>query len=455
MAQFNWIGWRRSSSVSHGGSRHPRTPRSPFVVVIWAIVIPLTLLLTGCQSAQPTAPTHTAQVLHLTLWQGINPPSNRDVFNRLVAKFNQTHPDIQVESIFAGDLDQQLPKILTAVIGKVPPDLLAFYPQMTGQFVELGAVQPLEAWLDQQPVKAELFPNLLDELTLDGHLWSVPLYTSNIGIFYRPDLFQSAGITELPKTWDELRSQAKQLTRDRNRDGKPEQYGILLPLGKGEWTVFSWFPFLLSTGGEVVSNGRPHLIDPGAVAALQFWQDLIQDGSALLSPPERGYEEDAFLSGRVAMQITGPWTYIAKSDQPYGVFAMPAQTRSATVMGTGNLYLMATDPARQAAARTFLAYVLSEPFQTEWSIGTGFLPVNRQSATSAAYQQFASQKPMMQTFVQQMEVARSRPTLAGYSRLSDGLGRAIEATLMGKASAAQALAAAQQRLELIWQREEE
>jgi len=34
------------------------------------------------------------------------------------------------------------------------------------------------------------------------------------------------------------------------------------------------------------------------------------------------------------------------------------------------------------------------------------------------------------------------------------LGRAIEATLMGKLSAAQALAAAQKRLELIWQAEE-
>ncbi|NBO30563.1 MAG: ABC transporter substrate-binding protein [Cyanobacteria bacterium WB6_1B_304] len=419
---------------------------------LFSVVVAITLLITACQpnSTSISHPsTSSDTVIRLTLWHGINPPANREVFDRLVDRFNHNHPNIHVQSIFAGDLDQQLPKILTAVIGNIPPDLLVFYPQMTGQFVELGAIHPLENWLDQQPVKKELFLNLLDELTLDGHLWSVPLYTSNVGIFYRPDLFQAAGIQELPKTWDTFREVAKQLTHDRNGDGKPEQFGILLPLGKGEWTVLSWFPFLLSAGGQVVTHDVPNLTHPGAITALRFWQDLIQDGSALLSAPERGYEEDAFLTGRVAMQITGPWTYIAKSDQPYGVFPIPVQSQPATVTGSGNLYLMTDDPQRQAAAHIFLAEVLSESFQTEWSMGTGFLPVNRLSAESKAYVQFMQQKPMLQTFIAQIPVARPRPILAGYSRLSDALGRAIETVVMQKASPEEALLSAQQRLDLM------
>ncbi|MDX2097505.1 MAG: ABC transporter substrate-binding protein [Leptolyngbyaceae cyanobacterium bins.59] len=404
------------------------------------------LPLTGCQATPPKA----NGVIHLTLWQGINPPSNREVFQKLVDTFNRTHSEIQVESIFAGELDQQLPKILTAVIGNSPPDLLAFYPQITGQFVELGAITPLENWLENSPIQSEIFPNLLDELKLNGHLWSVPLYTSNIGIFYRSDLFQAAGIPEPPKTWAELRDAARKLTIDRNGDGRPEQYGMLLPLGKGEWTVFSWYPFLEAAGGAIVSNNAPDLTNPGAIRALQFWQDLLKDGSATLSPPERGYEEDAFLGGRVAMQITGPWTYIAKSKVPYKVFPIPSEVRPATVTGTGNLFVMKTNPERERAATQFLEYVLSEEFQTEWSIGTGFLPVNMKSAQSQEYQQFVQQKPMMQMFMDQIPVAYPRPTIAGYSRLSDSLGRAIEATLLGKTSAADALKAAQERLDLIW-----
>lgn len=401
------------------------------------------IFLYGCQG---TVQKNNG-VIHLSLWQSINPPVNRDVFNKLVNKFNQTHTDIQVESIFVGQ--PQLPKILTAVVGNAPPDILSFDPQLTGQFMELGAIQPLETWLDKLPLKSEISPNLLEELKLDGHLWSIPLYTANLGIFYRPKLFQAAGIRQTPKTWEELREVAKKLTIDRNGDRKPEQYGILLPLGKGEWTVFSWFPFLLSAGGEIITNNRPNLANPGAIAALQFWQDILKDGSATLSSPERGYEEDAFISGRVAMQITGPWTYIMKSNVDFKVFPIPTSVKPATVTATGNMYLMKTTPEREQAALKFLEYVLSEKFQTEWSMGTGFLPVNLKSAESQAYQEFLKQKPVLKVFIDQMSVSGSRPIIPGYSRLSDSLGQAIEATLMGE-SPEKALKTAQKRLEPIW-----
>jgi multiple sugar transport system substrate-binding protein len=410
------------------------------------IILSLCLILSGCQIPI----NKNTGVIHLNLWQGINPPVNRDVFQKLVDKFNQTHDDIQVESIFAGELDQQLPKVLTAVVGNVPPDILSFYPQITGQLVELGAIQPLEDWLNKSPIKSEVTSNLLEELQLDNHLWSVPLYTANLGIFYRPDLFKAAGITTTPKTWEELRQVAKKLTIDRNGDNRPEQYGIVLPLGKGEWTVFSWFPFLLSHQGEVVTNNQPNLMNSGAIAALKFWENLLKDGSATLSLPERGYEEDAFIAGRVAMQITGPWTYIAKSQVDYDVFPIPASVNPATVTATGNLFVMKTTPEREKAAMKFLEYVLSEEFQTEWSIGTGFLPVNIKSAQSEAYQQYLSQKPWLKVFMKQIPVAHARPTIAGYSRLSDSLGRAIESTLLGKSTSEAALKKAQERLELIW-----
>lgn len=406
------------------------------------------LILSGCQSTSNKV-QEDSSIIHLTLWQGINPPANRDVFQKLVDRFNQTHPQIQVESIYAGQFDQQLPKILTAVVGNVPPDILLFYPQITGQLVELGAINPLENWLNQLPLKSEIIPNLFEEMQLNGHLWSVPLYTSNIGIFYRPKLFQAAGITETPKTWKDLRQVARQLTIDRNGDGRPEQHGILLPLGKGEWTVFSWFPFLLSAGGEVVNNNRPNLVNQGAISALQFWQDLLKDGSAKLSAPERGYEEDGFIAGKIAMQITGPWTYILKADVDYGVFPMPAAKKSATVIGGGNLYVMKTTPTRERAALKFLEYVLSEEFQKKWSIKTGFLPVNSKTINSEMYQQFASKKPELKVFLEQVNVARARPIIAGYSRLSESLGRAIESTLLGESPEA-ALKKAQERLEFIW-----
>ncbi|WP_377474985.1 MAG: ABC transporter substrate-binding protein [Microcoleus anatoxicus] len=417
--------------------------KSALIAIILAVGL---FVFTGCQ----TVSHKNDGVIHLTLWQGINPPVNRDVFQKLVAEFNQKNPDIQVESIFAGELDQQLPKILTSVVGNSPPDILSFYPQMTGQFVNLDAIVPLEDWLDKLPVKSELYPRVLEEIQLNGHTWSVPISTSSIGIFYRPKLFKAAGITELPKTWEELREVSKKLTIDRDSDGKPEQYGMLIPFGKGEWTTFTWFPFLLSANGQIIENNRPNLMNPGAIKAIQFWQDLLKDGSATLSMPERGYEEDDFISGRVAMQITGPWTYIMKSNVDYGVFPVPIDIRPATVTGTGTLFVMKTTPERQKAALKFLEYALSEQFQTKWSIGTGFLPANMKSAQSQAYQEFIKRKPVIKVFVDQMSVAGSRPIIAGYSRISQNLGRAIEASMLGQ-PVEKALQESQDRLDLIWE----
>ncbi len=156
-------------------------------LLILGSIVAISWLMGGCQSELPQ---QNNQVIYLNLWQGINPPSNRDVFDNLVTKFNQTHPDIQVKSIFAGELDKQLPKILTAVVGKVPPDILAFYPQITGQFVELQAITPLEEWFDESPVKADVPSNLLAELQLDGHLWSVPFIPVTWGFSTDPICFK-------------------------------------------------------------------------------------------------------------------------------------------------------------------------------------------------------------------------------------------------------------------------
>lgn len=397
----------------------------------------LALLLTACQAAPDDG------VIHLTLWQGVNPPPNRAVLQKLVARFNQAHSDIQVESIYAGQGDQQMPKILAAVVGNAQPDLLWFAPTITGQLIELNAIRPIEDWLDRSPLKNQIDPALFESMQWEDHVWSVPFGVNNVGIFYRPSLFKAAGITNLPRTWDDLRQTAKQLTA-------ANQHGILLPLGKGEWSVFMWLSFLWSANGELFDRGQINLETPNAAAAMQLWQDLIQDGSAVLSEPERGYELDRFLAGKVAMQLTGPWTLgqLQPTGVDFAVMPIPIGVKPSTSIGGENLFILKTTPDREQAALTFAEFVLSEAFQTEWAIGTGYLPVNLRSRQSAAYQKFVADQPALKVFLDQAQQGRSRPIAPGYNRISDSLGRAIEAVLLEKSTPAQALIDAQKRLNL-------
>lgn len=414
------------------------------------LLLTATLFLTGCQNIT-NSPTN---ITRITLWQGVNPPPNRDILQALVDKFNHQNPDIYVESLYVGQAEQQLPKILAAVVGNAPPDLLWFNATLTGQLVELNAIKPLEDWLFTLPVKAEIDPALFESMEYQGHTWSVPFATNNVGVFYRPSIFKAAGITELPQTWEQLRQVAQQLTADTNGDKRIDRHGIFLPLGKGEFAVFLWLPFMWSGGGEIVADDKqtPAIVNQGAIASLEFWQSLIADGSVVLSLPERGFEIDDFLAGKVAMQITGPWTLgqLKATGVDFGVFPIPVKSRRATAIGGENLFVFKSNPKQEAAALKFAEFVISEEFQTQWAIGTGYLPVNIKARQSNRYQAFVAQQPAAKVFLEQAKYGRSRPIFPRYSRLSESLGRALESVLLGKSTPTQALNDAQQRLDLIF-----
>src|SRR5688500_16929462 len=104
-----------------------------------AVCILLTLnllILSGCQDSTTPSSRH-GEPIELTLWHGINPPPNRDVFQTLTDQFNKTHPNIQVKPVYIGQPDQQLPKILTAIVGNAPPDLLWNAATISGKLAEL------------------------------------------------------------------------------------------------------------------------------------------------------------------------------------------------------------------------------------------------------------------------------------------------------------------------------
>ncbi len=409
-----------------------------------AFILCLSLSLSGC------SPSHTDGKIKITMWQGVNPPTNRLVLQKLVDRFNQSQNEIFVESLYVGQPDQQIPKILAAVVGNAAPDLLWYNSTLTGRLVELDAIRQLDDFWERSPIKTEIDPALIPTMELDGHIWSIPFSANNVAIFYRPSLFAAAGIKNLPQTWEELKTVALQLTRDTNGDRIIDQYGIFLPLGKGEFTVFTWLPFLWSAEGDILTNQVPQLNTPQAATALQLWLDLIKSNAAILSQPERGYEEDNFVSGKVAMQISGSWAlrYMNQKGIDFGVMPIPRDRITATAIGGENLFLFKTNPSREQAAWKFAEYVASEQFQTTFATETGYLPINLNSQKSDAYAKYINEQPEIDIFIKQMSAGLTRPLLADYPRISESLGRAIEATLLQKNTPAEALASAQSNLEL-------
>jgi multiple sugar transport system substrate-binding protein len=92
-------------------------------------------------------------------------------------------------------------------------------------------------------------------------------------------------------------------------------------------------------------------------------------------------------------------------------------------------------------------FVASHTFQTEWAVQTGYLPTNLRSQQSSCYRQYIQQNPQIAVFLHQMSAGRSRPLIPAYPRLSNSLGRAIEAVLSLRQTPATALEIAQESLE--------
>ena len=184
---------------------------------------------------------------------------------------------------------------------------------------------------------------------------------------------------------------------------------------------------------------------------MQLGADLVKDNVTILSAPERGYELNNFLAGKAAMQVTGPWTLgqLSQTDIDYGVFPIPVKEKPAAVVGGENVFVFKSNLQKEQACQEFLAYIVSEEFQTTWALKTGYLPINLKSQQSEAYQQYIQKNPVLEVFLNQMEWARSRPIINQYTRLSENLGRAIEASLLGKQTPEAAVKQSQKRLDLI------
>ena len=432
--------------ISFYSRQKPQLPK-----ILGVTILCLTLLfVSGCQTNPNSNTATNNDITKITFWHGINPPENRDIFKELLAKFQQNNPDIQVEELYIGQPDAQLPKIISSVVGNQPPDVLWYVPQLTGKLRELNAIEPLQDWLDNSPIKAQIDPAMLSTMELDGKIWSVPFATNNAAMFYRPSLFEKAGITEPPKTWNEFKEVAAKLTQDFDGDGRIDQNGVLLASGTGEFTVFVWLPFIFSAGGAIVQDNKPGLVNAGTEKALKLGADLVKDGVAILSAPNRGYELDNFISGKVAMQITGPWTLaqLKQTGIDYSAFPLPIIDQPAAVLGGESLFVFKTTPEREEAALRFLEYILGEEFQTAWALKTGYIPINTKAQQSEKYQAFVRENPVLEVFLAQMQWAKSRPIIAAYPTISENLGRAVEASLLGEKSPREALKQAQQRIEL-------
>ena len=259
----------------------------------------------------------------------------------LIYRFEQANPHYKVVmgTAAARDLTGDAQRLLCAVAGGVPPDLVWFDRFAIGEWAGRGALEDLNPYLDGQSAGDRYRLNLNEyyDWPVKEASYAPPGSGQKPGIFGIPtgvdirvlycnaDLLRQEGLVDdkmqprPPRNWDELRQYSSRLTRYIRPGDKSSG---LSRLGFGPNYGNSWlYIYAWQAGGELMSADRTRvtLDSPPVVRALHFMTDIYDDlggfeqAEAFRAAFQPG-ELDPFLRGLVAMKIDGDWNLVNIAD---------------------------------------------------------------------------------------------------------------------------------------------
>jgi len=409
-------------------------PRFMFVL---SFVLALSMLLGACspKTTPTTTPTTTNEPVTLKILEQFS-DAEATKFDEIVMKFEAANPSIKIE-IERNDEADYYDKLVTQVMGGSAPDIARVEPPKAAQYIAAGYAANLDNYISSD-LRSQFFDGALEPLIKDGSLFGVPQDLATMVLVYRTDLFQNAGISHPPTTWDELVADAKLLTNP--AEGV---YGISL---FGGWGAFEFYPWFWQAGGEMLKqegeNTTITFNSQEGVDALQFWVDLVYKYEVMPTGTANIGEDEVkgpFVAGKVAMFTSGPWIIaslkeITDIEGKWSLAPLPAGKMNASVLGGMDLIVMEQSSHKDEAAK-FINFLMQDDIQLDWAKSLGFLPIKKSMYSDPFFQS----DPLMLVFSKELEVSRSRPTIAQAGEVDDAFGVAIQAALSGAQTPKQAL----------------
>jgi multiple sugar transport system substrate-binding protein len=249
-----------------------------------------------------------------------------------------------------------------------------------------------------------------------------------VPLFYNKAMFDEAGIAYPDDTWDwdKLVEVGKQLTVDADGDGIPEQWGFYTETTDMEnfWSELVW-----QNGGEIVSadHTQTMLGTDEAVAALQFFQDLIYKDGIMATPDLFAETGDAFEQGLAAMESNGSWlvpTHQAAGID-FGIAPLPAGPagHATSINPTGAV--VSSSSRNPDAAWEFVKWLVGPEAQEQLMQSGAALPVDK-SVLEGAYAAAFEGSDVMASM---LEHAHLKPSFVGYSEWSTVLQNELDTNL--------------------------
>ncbi|MCW1300816.1 MAG: ABC transporter substrate-binding protein [Candidatus Parvarchaeota archaeon] len=377
-----------------------------------------------------------AAPITLYFWQGVGAAFTKPLQD-LCNQFTALNPNVKVDVLYTGDYHETLTKTISAVQGGNPPDIVQIYDVGTQVMMDSGVIIPIQDMIDKDPSFDinTIIPAARNYYSYKGKLYSMPFNSSNPVIYYNKNLFEKAGLNpnDPPTTFDQFIADAQKLTV-KDSSGNTIQYGFTFGTGQPiEW-FFEQFLAIQDALYLNNNNGRTGRADkavfdsPAGLRVLNFFNTMVQNGSAIVAGAGWDNARSLFLSQRAAMLIdsTANITMLlqgAGNKFNVGVMFLPHPSGvpyGGVIIGGASLWLINThNTQREQAAWDLLKFLESTDAQAQWSAATGYFPINRNSIIKLLYQGFYAQHP--EFLVAVLQLLMSTPDAATSGALSGAM----------------------------------
>jgi multiple sugar transport system substrate-binding protein len=341
-----------------------------------ALVLATFLLVVSCQRSELSPSLIEPVTIKLGGW-GASPAEQR-LLNQVLRDFEASHPSIKVRlEVIA---DQYMDVIKTRLIGDAAPDVFYLDALEAPFLIQQNVLEPLDSYITSKFDLADFEPNLLHPFTFQSRIYGLPKDYSTLALFYNWQAFAAAGLTRPPQTWAELLTDAKLLTVDSDRDGKPEQYGFgMMPeLARQAYMI-------RAMGGQVVDGkGYATFASQAGLKGLNLIVQQYQRDRTSARPLDVGTNNgsEMFGQGEAAMVIEGNWAipYLQDTfpDLDFATAEVPKVNDQPGTMVYTVAYVMNQQAKHKPEAWELIAYLTGKVGMAKWT-STGFAMPSRKS----------------------------------------------------------------------------
>ncbi len=282
-------------------------------------------------------------------------------FEKLKEEFNSEHPNInlEIESVTGTNYE-------TRLRAKLAGD------EMLDIFMNEGFTD-LENWMEQiedlsdQPWVDSIIDVARDPMEVDGKLYGMPVGLEGIGYGYNKDMFEEAGISEVPTTIDELRDAGEKL-QAAGMNGFINNYNTFFPLSMHLLNNAVAKQENPDAFIEALNNGEASFADN---EIMQDWTELMDltvkygNGNGLTT--EHTLARTKLIEEEYALMQTGNWNdsviVDVNPDLNVGLMPMPINNDSALndniFVGVPMNWVVYKDSPNKDAAKEFLNWLVT------------------------------------------------------------------------------------------------